>query len=174
MFVSAKQKLELSCQNDDLVQEDQSPVQCLKLFGKTLLVKDCVGTSDSTLETCLDRTEKKCSSPKRVVPLKFPAKGPVVLAWLTLSNQEVHNPMPIKDEAYKKKEKKMDKNEENEVSSSSSGSTSNRDRRLSNKRSSASFEDCRKGFVPYKRRASEREKNVCLYVENTDFCHSFL
>lgn len=168
MFTSSKQKLEL---NDDLVQEDQSPVQCLKLFGKTLLVKDCFGTSDSTIESCLDKTEENCLYPRRVIPLKFPAKGPVLLSWLTLSSREVHNPMAIKAESYEKIEK-VDKNEENEVSSS--GSTSNRHRRFSQKRSSASSEDCKKGFAPYKRRVSEREKRVCLYVDNAEFSHSFL
>ncbi|KAL8472528.1 hypothetical protein ACS0TY_029027 [Phlomoides rotata] len=191
-------KPELLCQTDDLVQEDQSPVQCLKLFGKTLLVKDSFGTSDSTSKhDCLDKTEEDCLFPRRVIPLKFPAKGPVLLPWLTLSSREVHNPTAIKAETltlssrdvhnptaikaelHEKKEKLV-KNEGNEASSSSSdtGATSDRERSCdvveksfssSIKRSSASSEDCRKGFAPYKRRVSEREKRICSYVENTDF-----
>lgn len=66
---------ELLSQDGALAQEDQSAVQCLKLFGKTLLVNDSHGTSFSTMETCelesLDKREGDHLFPLKVIPLKF-------------------------------------------------------------------------------------------------------
>ncbi|KAL1569790.1 protein REVEILLE 2-like isoform X1 [Salvia divinorum] len=146
----------LLSQDNELAEEDQS-VQHLKLFGKTLLVKGSSGTSLSTIE----RDEGG--------DVSFPLKQ-VIDKKGNLDNNE---------EKEKEKEK--------EASSSSSTTDSGREKssdtdsrlallemrgknanafasRLSN-RASADFEDCRKGFVPYKRHSREAEKQrtcICL------------
>lgn len=198
-------------QDGALAQEDQSAVQCLKLFGKTLLVNDSLGTSLSNIETCkLESSDKSDGDhlfPLKVKPLKFPpehalsssnrspifwnevksdlfnpqtatdkssiedACSPAPFPWLRLSGgasppaQQVHNPTPVKAQLRDKKEN-LDRNEQNEMSSSGSttdlvsvperkGNVKSFSSRIS-KRSSADSEDCRKGFVPYKRRSHEQ------------------
>lgn len=228
--------LELSSQDGDLAQEDQSAVQCLKLFGKTLLVNDSLGTSFSTIDACkaesLDKSEGDHSLfPLKVIPLKFhPSKtmsssnrssicwneiksdllypqtatdksntenacSVVSFPWLTLSGgtststQQLHNLTPVRAQLRDKKEN-LYTNEQNEVSSSGStadlGSvSSDRDKsqvinslhpkgnvksfssRLS-KRTSADSEDCRKGFVPYKKHTQERNRFLDRSVEELE------
>lgn len=183
-------------QDGNLSEEDQSAVQRLKLFGKTLLVKGSSGTSLSTIETCkaesVDRIEGDVSFPLKVIPLKLTVEhvspedtsSPVPLPWLMLSScstQQVLNPTPVKAQL-------LDNNEEKDVSSSGSTTDSEREKSLDSdsrrpslamrgnanansfssrlsKRASADFEDCRKGFVPYKRHSREAsEPRSCIFL----------
>lgn len=183
MPASAKQYQELSSHND---KEDQSAVQQLKLFGKTLLVKgSSSGTSFSTHKAeIVDKIEGgDASFPLKVIPLKLTAEhvspvDAVAFPWLMLSSCSTQQGLDKKGN--------LDSNEEREVSSSGSTTVSEREKssdtdsrgpllemrgknanalasRLS-KRAYADSEDCRKGFVPYKRhtRAEKQRSCICL------------
>ncbi|KAG6384249.1 hypothetical protein SASPL_155945 [Salvia splendens] len=172
---------ELSSHND---KEDQSAVQQLKLFGKTLLVQGSLGTSFSPCKAeSVDKSEGGYASfPLKVIPLKITAEhvspvDAVPFPWLMLSSCSTQQGLDKKGN--------LDSNEEKEVSSS--GSTTDSDREKSsdtdsrrpllemrgnanalasrlNKRAYADSEDCRKGFVPYKRhtRAEKQRSCICL------------
>ncbi|KAL1536898.1 protein REVEILLE 2-like isoform X2 [Salvia divinorum] len=170
---------ELLSQDD---KEDQSAVQQLKLFGKTLLVKGSFGTSFSTCKAdSVDKSEGGgVSFPLKVIPLKLTAEHvspmdastPVPFPWLMLSSCSTQRGLDKKDD--------LDSNGEKEVSSSGSTTASDREKspdtdsrppllanvftsRLS-KRAYADSEDYRKGFVPYKRhsRAEKQRSCICL------------
>lgn len=149
-------------------------MQCLKLFGKTLLVKDSSGTSLSTTLSCKpdqsvdNRSEGDALFPLKVIPLKYSLvtkldESNPPFSWLTLS------PYP----AQKPDEGKH--NHDNEEQSSSC-STADSDREKSSDNSNSrlhanaysftsrlskrSYEGCRKGFVPYKRHTQERSREA--------------
>ncbi|XP_051117147.1 protein REVEILLE 2-like [Andrographis paniculata] len=129
-------ELELSSQTAIVIKEDPSEssatAQSLKLFGQTVLV--------DRRDTCkMNLTDTSVS--ERVSNDRFP--------WLTLccdvrqSQTEVHSPTPIKARL-------MRNNDKNEGLSSMEMTTSFSLCKLSLNR--------RKGFVPYKRCLSEKEK----------------
>lgn len=186
MFVfSNKQNPELLSRDGDLAQEDRSAVQCLKLFGKTLLVKDSSGTSFSTTENCKpesadNRSEGDASFPLKVIPLKLSLETKInesnpPFSWLTLSSSSPTQ-KPVEGKKQHRKHEAQ----------SSSGSTADSDRErssdsdsrlhananaywFSSRLSKRAYEDCRKGFVPYKRHSQEgnreaekRRRCICL------------
>ncbi|XP_057784106.1 protein REVEILLE 1-like isoform X2 [Salvia miltiorrhiza] len=185
--VLSQSNLELLSQDDDLAEEDESAVHRLKLFGKTLLVKGSFGTSFSMCKAeSVDKSEGDASFPLKVIPLKVTvehvshvdASSTVCFPWLMLSSSSTQQML--------NKKNNVDNNEEKEVSSSGSSTDSDREKssdtdsrppllemrgtanefasRLS-KRASADFEDCRKGFVPYKRHSREAEKQrSCIFL----------
>ncbi|KAL3845068.1 hypothetical protein ACJIZ3_002471 [Penstemon smallii] len=181
---SPTSKLELSPQKNALPEEDskESFGSYLKLFGKTLLVKNPQKPNHSVLDQCKSEPINKIEESGLFVPLSCKEgknqttcdyNSPDPLPWLTLrggaslSTLEVHSPTPIKAHhvSYNEREK-LDKDEGSSTGSNSAttdgekngkvGKSSFSSYKLS-KIISANSVNFRKGFVPYKR---------CLVVEN--------
>ncbi|KAK4490434.1 hypothetical protein RD792_001111 [Penstemon davidsonii] len=177
-------KLKLLPRKNALPEEDskESFGSCLKLFGKTLLVKNPQKPNHSVLDQCKSEPMDKIEESRLFVPLSCKegknqstsdnnCSDP--LPWLTLwggaslSTLEVHNPTPIKARhlSYNEQEK-LDKDEGSLTGSNSASTDGEKNGKVVkssfssyklSKIISANLVDCRKGFVPYKR---------CLVVEN--------